>query len=319
MNFVRSQALRAAQDAADELATLDDAYNAMHTRLATELAAVRSSMQTRLNSTATAQRATAQRLERAARALAVRAMQLDNRALELDMRERAVMDAQVRQQNVHVQQQRELASQRAEIDKRERDVLAKEASVKYSTLQQAQLHQWSKRLEKEQNVLRLSRSAEEQQLATKLDMVSKRDRFIAEKERRLEADFQKREEELERREAAADLLAEALQKQRKEALTQIQEERTEFWKQQQRLSAVVSREIDALLDEQAKLRRQFEHDAIVANDTLRSMARAMKDVSVSVGAESNQLNVASASVDSSSHQESTPSCTEGVASEVYTK
>lgn len=80
---MRSQALRAAQDAVDELTTLNDTYSAMHARLAAELAAVRSSMQTKFNSTATAQRATAQRLERAARALAVRAMQLDNRGLEL--------------------------------------------------------------------------------------------------------------------------------------------------------------------------------------------------------------------------------------------
>lgn len=314
---MRSQALRAAQDAVDELTTLNDTYSAMHARLAAELAAVRSSMQTKFNSTATAQRATAQRLERAARALAVRAMQLDNRGLELDIRERAVVDAQTRQQSVYVQQQREITSQRANIDKREREILAKEASLKYSTLQQAQLHQWSDRLEKEQNALKLCRSLEARQLATRLEAISKRDKLIAEKERRLEADFLKREEEVKRREAAADLLGEALQKQRKEALLHIQEERTQFWKQQQLLSAVVSKEIDALLSEQANLRRQFEHEAFVASDTLRSMAQALKDVKNSIGDELNQSEVISMESDSfTSPQDNTLTSTVGPTSEV---
>ncbi|CAN8076087.1 unnamed protein product [Agarophyton chilense] len=280
--LLQARALKATGHAIQELSDINEAYCSVHARLTTELAILRDSVHAELNAAASLQKANIQRLERAARALTVRAMQLDNRALEIDIRERAVVDAQTRHHTLVTQREQDFRRCRAEIDRKEQEILAKEASLKYSTLQQAHLHQWSNRLEKRENETKKALGKENERISTRLAKVVDRELLAAEKERHFETACQRREEELKRREAAAELLADALQKQRKEAADQIQRERTQFWKHQQKLSAVVSREIDALLTEQAKLRHQFEQDATATSNTLRAMAKAVDGVKSSL-------------------------------------
>lgn len=238
------------------------------TSLRAELAAARDAARAELDALAKRHAVAAARVERAARALAVRAMELDNRALELERDETAVAERERASDSVRV------AADEAKVAARETEkrLEAREASLRYSAVEQSRLHDWAKQLEEREIRVGDAETAEKERIAARIAAVARRELLVAERERRVDAALQEREVTLARREAGAEAVQETLNRQRSEAMLQLEAERAEFWTHQQKLSAVVAAETEALLAEQAKLRTEFEGEAAAARKALREMA-----------------------------------------------
>lgn len=263
--------------------------------LRAELAAARDAARAELDALANRHAAAAGRVERAARALAVRAMELDNRALELERDETAVAERERAAASARV------AADEARADARERGkrLEAKEASLTYSAVEQSRLYDWAKRLEARERRVGDAETAEKERIVARIAAVARRELLVAERERRIDAALQEREVSLATREAAAEAVQETLNRQRSEAMLQLEAERAEFWAHQQKLSAVVAAETEALLAEQARLRTEFEGEAAAARKALREMADSVinmklkiEDAQIAIGAMKNDNDFA---------------------------
>lgn len=219
--------------------------------------------------------ADATRVERAARALAVRAMELDNRSVEIEARERALAVEKRRFEKGLEERRNELEDGRRRLGEREAGLIAREASLRYSAVEQMTLHAWSGELERREKRVGDAENAEKERIAARIAQLGRRESAVEDRERRVDAAFRDREDVLHRRETAADAVREALNRQRAEAMLQIEGERSQFWAHQQKLSAVVAAETEALLAEQARLRTEFDGEAAAARAALRDMSDAV--------------------------------------------
>lgn len=236
-----------------------------------ELDAARSDARAELDVLAARHAAAAAHLDRAARALFVRSMELDNRALELERHETILAD----RERAAVEAKGKTDRAEEAVRKRERMLQAREASLKYSAVEQGRLHAWVRKLEERERRVGQAEEAEKDRIAARVATVARRELLMAEKERRLDASMQEREIALERREAVVNRLREGAERERAEAMLAIEAERSRFWAHQQRLSAVVATETEVLIGEQASLRDEFEAEAEAARKALREMSETV--------------------------------------------
>lgn len=269
--------------------------------LVTQLHTLRQSLHSSFHSISTEHQTQTNAVERAARSLAVRAMELDNRALDLDNRESNFQSTRSQFDARHAQRQRTLDQASRQVSQKETALLAREASLKYSAVEQMRLHAWSRELEKREARLGEAESAEKERIAARVAAVTRRELLAAEKETRLDTVMKQREADVLRREKAVEAVAQTLERQRSEALLQIEAERSQFWAHQQKLSAVVAAETETLLSEQAALRKQFETEALEAKLATRQMLEQVAAMKKLVNEADTTNNNGSTDVDGNDH------------------
>lgn len=201
-------------------------------------------------------------------------MELDNRAVALDTRE-----AEISAREFAVGKEGERVDlEREAVRGREVVVEGREAGLRYSAVEQRRLEGWMRRLEEREGRVGEAERNERERIAVREGVVGRREVLVGERERRVEEMFRNREEAVGRRERIVDEVRESVLRERADMLVRIKAERAEFWTHQQRLSAVVAAETEALLAEQARLRTEFLGGAAEARREVEEMKQAVDGV-----------------------------------------
>lgn len=202
-------------------------------------------------------------IERAARALTVRTLELDNASLSLAQRETRL---QVRQREFDTSRVQIMT----ELRQREDALSAREASLKFSSVELAHLHTWSRALDKRESQLAEMEAREMRRVAMRRDQLARWEQSIERANAQSEAQLRKREDELESREKAITKQEEEIALSRTRMLLQIEKDRAKFWKHVRVLSTEVAEELDTLQRSYRALEDEFESCADFAR---RSMSR----------------------------------------------
>lgn len=282
LRLLKTEVEAAASDANHRLEQLTNAALDAQLALREQISAAMQHMRDEFDIIAKRSIEDADKLDRATRALTVRALEIDNRALQLEQKQAANLAAQKKLDNDMAQRTATLEQDAARLREKEITLAAREASLRYSAVEQNRLQTWSKELQKRENRIGEAEEAEKERISARVAAVAKREILVDEKERRIETTLQERELTLARMEAAVDAMRDNLNRQRAEAMLQLEAERSHFWAHQQKLSAIVAAETDALLAEQAKLREEFDKEADAARKALTEMSSEVLKMRVQI-------------------------------------
>lgn len=266
-----SRATAAAEDATRLLKALESERLAAAERLKAESDAIRRQLQEE----AARAEEVAENLERAARALVVRALEADNRDEEAEQRAQVVHAAATRLEEFRAQRAEAVEARARDITVREANVAAREAGLRYSAVEQMRLHAWARELEAREKRIGEAENAEKDRIQARRQTLDSRERVVEAREKRIDVALREREATLRHREVALEEARDALDRERAEAALTLESERSQFWTHQQKVSAVVAAETEALLAEQARLRTEFEADAANARKLLQDMQTAL--------------------------------------------
>lgn len=275
-------------DTTARLLAVASAASAARDKLIVEIEQLRQELVAEHDHRTRRQRDAAAVVERAAKALAVRALEIDNRALHVAHREASVTAAQRRLDQWCSERSLSADRERAVLAERETALITREASLRYSAVEQARLHDWSRQLETREARISDAESAERERIAQRIAAVAKREVVVAERERRVDTAFQEREAELAKQQAAVQTLRDKVLRERSEMLLQIESERAAFWAHQQKLSGVVAAETETLLAQQARLKWEYERDAAVAKRALKEMTDTLTQLRAEVDSRTEQ-------------------------------
>lgn len=190
-------------------------------------------------------------IERAARALTVRTLELDSTTLSIAQREARLLE-----------RQREFDTRRAqiitELREREETLSAREASLKFSSVDLAHLHTWSRALDKRESQLAEMEAHELRRVALRRDQLARWEQSLERARMESEARTREREVSLDSREKAVAKKEEEIALSRTRMLLQIEGDRAKFWKHVRVLSTDVAEELETLQRSYRSLEAEFK-------------------------------------------------------------
>lgn len=280
-----AEALALASHATTRLTALTTAAATARSTLALELAHARQRVQKRHDETAAHQARAADLVDRAAAALTVRALDVDNALLCVAQRHLALAETR------HALSARDTALCERDSALRERDAVlcarecalaARNASLRYAAVDQAQLHGKARALCVRERALADAEVIQRDRLAARRAAFAQREQVLERRERDTDEALAARYAAVEAREAAVASAESDLHQHRAEMLATFEDSRLHFWAHQQELSAMLAEQVNQLVALQTDLRRDFEHGAGFARQSLmhvrHSIAQLGSDV-----------------------------------------